>query len=292
MTKDQRGSYLFAGLAILLWSTVSTAFKLSLYHISSAGLLLISSFVATLFLAAYNLFSKPDPFADFGRNLLKSLPAGLLNPYLYYLVLFTAYSRLRAQEAQALNYTWAIVLSVLCVLILKEKFRFKDLGALGISLFGVLIISSRGQLLQMRFDDALGTGLALGSSFIWAGYWILNLKDKRPNQVKLFYNFLIGFLFMALTAMVTRTQILLPEANLIIAFGGAIWVGLFEMGLAFVFWLKALQLTDNTAKISNLIFVTPFLSLLFIGIILREPIHPATVVGLVLIVISNLIQKR
>jgi drug/metabolite transporter (DMT)-like permease len=291
MTINQRQSYLFAALAILFWSTVSTAFKVSLNQLSPMGLLLISSFVATLFLGTYNLMSGPGFLANFLRNLRQSLFAGFLNPFLYYLVLFVAYDRLRAQEAQALNYTWAIILSLFSVLFLRERLRLKDLLALTVSLFGVVIISSKGQLLAMQFDDILGTGLALGSSFIWAAYWILSMKDKRPNPVKLFYNFLVGF--MLITMSVFAFQVSILEKSVAFSYGllGSVWVGIFEMGLTFLLWLKALQLTENTAKISNLIFLTPFVSMLFIFTILKEPIHPATIVGLLLIVLSNVFQK-
>ncbi|MCB5259059.1 MAG: EamA/RhaT family transporter, partial [Candidatus Cloacimonetes bacterium] len=47
----------------------------------------------------------------------------------------------------------------------------------------------------------------------------------------------------------------------------------------------------NTAKISNLIFLSPFISMFFIQSILKESIHPATIIGLLLIVVSNLVQK-
>jgi drug/metabolite transporter (DMT)-like permease len=289
--EKQKRSYIFAGLAILAWSSVSTAFKLGLMHFTPAGLLLFSALIATLFLGVFNAFSQPGGFSNPGANIRKSLAAGFLNPFLYYLVLFVAYSRLRAQEAQALNYTWAIVLSVFSVILLKEKFRIKDLAALLISFFGVIVISTRGQILNWQFDDAWGTALAIGSSIIWALYWIISLKDQRLNSIKLFFNFLVGFIMILLFVILTRSPILLPDAVPHQALFTGLWVGIFEMGLTFVLWLKALKLTQNTAKISNLIFITPFVSMLMIRGVLGEAIHPATIIGLVLIVASNLFQK-
>ena len=64
---------------------------------------------------------------------------------------------------------------------------------------------------------------------------------------------------------------------------GAAYVGTFEMGVAFVLWLKAMKLTSSTARISNLIFISPLLSLGMIYFVLGEPILPSTLVGLVLI---------
>ncbi|MCB5261751.1 MAG: DMT family transporter [Candidatus Cloacimonetes bacterium] len=291
MQEKQTRSYIFAALAILAWSSASTAFKLSLEHFTPIGLLCFSALIATLFLLIYNAIASPRAFCNLPANCLKSLPAGLLNPFLYYVLLFTAYSRLRAQEAQALNYTWAIVLSLFSVLLLKEKFRLKDLLMLLLSFFGVMIISTKGQLHKLQFDDALGTALALGSSVIWALYWIISLKDKRESTLKLQYNFLVGFILIMLYAILSRAPLLQAKAVLHQALFTGLWVGIFEMGLTFVLWLKALELTENTAKISNLIFVTPFLSLLLIRSVLGETIHPATIVGLSLIVASNLIQK-
>ncbi|HHV37040.1 MAG TPA: DMT family transporter [Candidatus Cloacimonetes bacterium] len=289
--KDDKASLIFAALAILAWSTVSSAFKLALIDLSPLGLLLISSVVATLFLFAYNLCARKKLFEEFRQNTRSSLAAGLLNPFLYYLVLFSAYDRLPAQEAQALNYTWAIVLFIFSVIFFKERFRAKDLLALLISFLGILVISSRGKLTSFRFDDIGGISLALGSSFIWAGYWILNMKDKRDAGIKLFYNFMIGTSLIVLYALISGKALF---STGVIAFGtiAAIWVGIFEMGLTFLFWQKALEYSTNTARISNLVFITPFLSLVFIRIVLNEAILPSTLIGLFLIVFSNLIQRR
>ncbi|GAL12795.1 metabolite transporter (DMT) superfamily [Vibrio astriarenae] len=69
------------------------------------------------------------------------------------------------------------------------------------------------------------------------------------------------------------------------------YVGLFEMGVTFVLWLSALKLTNNTARISNLIFASPFISLMLLSTIIGEDIHPSTLVGLVLIIIGLVIQQ-
>ncbi|WP_308367097.1 MULTISPECIES: DMT family transporter [unclassified Microbulbifer] len=72
---------------------------------------------------------------------------------------------------------------------------------------------------------------------------------------------------------------------------GAVYVGLFEMGIAFLFWQGAMKACDNTARISNLIYLSPPLSLLFIAILVGEKIHMATIVGLFLIMLGVAIQQ-
>lgn len=293
----QNKAYLFAGASILAWSTISTAFKLALNYLTPVGLLFFASLTAFLFLGIVNAVSNPSLFKTkalfktVGRNLKISFLRGLLNPFIYYLMLFEAYSRLRAQEAQALNYTWAIVLALFSIWLLKEKFRIIDFVSLLISFFGVWVISTKGQITSLQFDDALGSFLAVSTSIIWAFYWILNIKDKRPALTKLNYNFFLGFLFIALFALFTHKSLFTPQAIYGYGILGGIYVGIFEMGLTFLLWNKALEFTDNTAVISNLIFFTPFLSLLFISSVLKESIHYATFIGLLLIVFSNLLQK-
>ena len=282
--------------AILAWSTVSTTFKLTLTQLTPLGLLLLSSLAATLFLTAANAVSAPaGAFRGFWRNLLRSLPAGALNPFIYYLMLFVAYNRLRAQEAQVLNYTWAIVLALLSILILKQKFRLRDLLALCLSFFGVMVISTRGKLASLDFSDPLGSGLAVSTSLIWAVYWIINMRDDRPAVLKLMYNFLAGTLLILLYALVANRWegglLIRPEASAGLGILGAAYVGIFEMGFTFILWLKALQSGSDTPGVANLIFVTPFISLLFISLVLKESIHPATLVGLLIIIGSNLFQK-
>jgi len=72
---------------------------------------------------------------------------------------------------------------------------------------------------------------------------------------------------------------------------GAAYIGLFEMGLAFVAWLTALKYAESTSKISNLIFISPFVSLLLLSQIIGETIYPATVIGLIMIVVGLFVQK-
>ena len=69
-----------------------------------------------------------------------------------------------------------------------------------------------------------------------------------------------------------------------------IYVSLFEMSITFALWLTALQLTSSAARIGNLIYVTPFFSLLILHLAVGEKIHPATFAGLFLIIGSILFQ--
>ncbi|MDX1270107.1 MAG: DMT family transporter, partial [Oceanisphaera sp.] len=212
---------------------------------------------------------------------------GAINPALYYLVLFQAYDRLPAQQAQTLNYTWAITLTLLAVPFLGQKIRKQDWLAIVLGYLGAMVIATKGDLLSLDFEDPLGVALALFSTLLWAGYWILSARNQDDPLVALTLSFVL-----ALPLIVLATA-LWSDFNLTAWQGwvGAIYVGLFEMGFAFVMWLLAMRYAENTARISNLIFISPFASLLLLRFLVGEEIYPATLVGLSMIVAALLIQQ-
>ncbi|WP_163133442.1 DMT family transporter [Agarivorans sp. Alg241-V36] len=286
---SQTKAYVFGISAVLMWSTVATAFKLALQWLSPIQLVLLASVTSILLLSGVLLWQRKLPLA---LSYAKQRPGffllvGAINPFLYYLVLFKAYELLPAQQAQSLNYTWAITLALLAVPFLKQQLRKQDLIAMAFGYFGVLVIATRGDLLSMQFDSVLGVVLALFSTLLWAGYWIINTRNSGDPVASL----LVAFCFsLPMVLAYCWWSDGLPSFNAK-AWLGAAYVGLFEMGIAFVCWVLALKFTNNTARISNLIFISPFLSLFFISYFLNEVIEPATYLGLVLIISGLLIQQ-
>lgn len=286
---DQKKAYAYAIIVVLIWSTVASAFKISLRYLNYLQLLFYASLISLLILFIILIFqNKLSLLKTYSKkDYLHSAMLGLLNPFLYYIVLFKAYSLLPAQQAVSLNYTWAIQIVLLSVPLLKQKIGFKSVLAIIISYAGVLIISTQGDILALRVTNLYGVLLALGSAVIWALFWIYNIKDKRDEVVKLFLNFLFGFIFI-LIAIAFSKRLIIPK---IPGFTSAVYIGLFEMGITFVLWLKALKLSKTTAQVSNLIYLTPFLSLLIINIMIGEKILISTIIGLILIVMGIIMQQ-
>ncbi|MBY5992681.1 DMT family transporter [Ferrimonas balearica] len=289
MVKNQTRAMTYGIGAVLLWSTVATAFKLSLAQMTPAQLLLYaalaSTAVLTLILGVQGKLGRLK--GQFRANPLVYLQSGLLNPFLYYLVLFAAYDLLPAQQAQPLNYTWAILLSLLAVPMLGQKLRGWDIGAALLAYFGVVVIATGGDLLALNFERPLGVALALLSTLLWSLYWIVNTRDKGDPVVSLLLSFLIALPFI-LAVCAWRGELALPNWQ---GLAGAVYVGLFEMGVTFVLWLKAMRTAERTAPLTNLVFLGPFLSLFFIATFLGESIASATFIGLAFIVCGLLVQQ-
>lgn len=289
MPSSQRQAIMFGLSAVLLWSTVATAFKLSLQFLSPVQLLFYACLSSIVVLALILCWQRGlarlwrCSLRQYGQSLL----LGLMNPLLYYLVLFGAYERLPAQEAQPLNYTWALTLAYLSVPLLGHKLKTADFLAGLVCYSGVLVISTRGDITGLSFSNPWGVALALGSTIIWALYWIASVRDRRDPVAGLLLNFLFALPVIAIVLVLTDGFAVAHWHGL----AGAVYVGVFEMGLAFVLWLYAMKKATNTSRVSNLIFISPFLSLFLIATLVDESILGSTYVGLSLILTGLLIQR-
>jgi drug/metabolite transporter (DMT)-like permease len=286
----QRKAYLLALLAVLFWSTISSAFKITLRYLPFESLVFWSVAAAIIILTILNFFgSSPSRFRLLSRKeWLMSALMGLFNPFLYYLVLMKAYELLEAQEAGTLNYIWPVVLVLFSVIFLRQKISLMAFGALLVSFFGLVIIVTSGHPFSMKFTHPLGALLAIASAFFWAAYWILNMKDPREETGKILLNMLFGLLYLVVYFVVQNRWPVVPSFRGLL---GVAYIGTFEMSITFVIWLKALNFSVDTARVSNLIYLSPFLGLFWIHRTVGESIHGYTVVGLVFIVGGIVLQQ-
>ena len=288
--KNQKQAMLYGLGTVLLWSTVATAFKLALRDLAPVQMLLIAVAASVLVMAIILMLQGRWHlvFSLSRQQYVQSIGMGLINPCLYYFFLFGAFDRLPAQEAQPLNYTWALVLAYLSVPFLGQRLRRLDIIAVLVCYAGVVVIATRGAVTSLSFEDPVGVSLALGSTVIWASYWIIATRDTRDPVVGLFLNFLFGLPVIAVICWWIEGL----DFALGTSLAAALYVGVFEMGIAFVLWSYAMKKAENTSKVSNLIFISPFLSLVFIYFILGEHILYSTYIGLVLIMAGLWLQQR
>ncbi len=290
---NQKRAYIYAGVAVLFWSTSASAFKICLsadgLNVGVLPLLFFASVVSTAAFFIYLSCSRKLALvrALSRKQIMHSALLGFLNPFLYYTVLLKAYSVLPAQQAQPLNFLWPVMLVLLSIPLLGQKVRAKDILAIIVSFLGVIIISTEGDVLGLRFTNPLGALLATSSSLVWALFWIYNTKDKLDEAVRLFVNFAFGSVYV-FVAMVLLGAATIPNWKGLL---GAAYVGLFETGITFLLWLRTLRLSASTARVANLIFLVPVGSLVVIYFVLGERILPATVLGLLFILGGIALQR-
>lgn len=284
-----RADLLLALIAVFLWSSVASAFKIALLGMTPLNLLLVASWVSCLALAVLITAERgwDTFFKQTRKDWIHSLGLGFLNPFLYYQLLFNAYRILPGQVAQPLNYSWPILFSLLAVPLLGKVVTRQLLLGLGISFFGVVWLASQGRAASTEGSSIAGCLYALGSAAAWALFWILNIQDRRPPLQKLLASFLPGTILVT-GAFLKFEQVWFPD---ITSFVAAVYIGLFEMGVTFVIWLRALEISERKHLITNLAYLSPFISLFFLHWVVGEPIGLSSVSGLILVVAGILIQS-
>lgn len=283
MTQDNK-AIVYAAIAVLSWSTVASAFKIALRYLSSFELLLVASCTAFLiFLFTLLARKKWKEVKNLSASQWRWFALlGLLNPVTYYLVLFRAYDLLPAQVAQPVNYSWPILLLILLSLFAGQSIpKIKYVGML-LSLGGVVLISAGTGLSDKLEFSVTGFLLAFLSAFLWAGYWMVSNKRKEVDAIiALTVTFFFGSVYL-LIASLWMEPVVLPIQALL----SGMYVGAFEIGIPFVCFGMAIKLTSNATLVNQMCYLSPFLSLFLIHLVLGEQIVWTTYAGLLLIVVG------
>ena len=286
---NQNKAYLFAGIAIFFWSTVATAFKLALEHLEPIQLVFYSTLFSVIVLFFITLIQgKLNLIKDFSRSdLLRCAFLGLLNPCLYYIILFKGYDILPAQEAMVINFSWPVMIVILSIPILKQKIDIKSFLSIVVCYFGVVVIASKGSLFSMQFENLLGVGYILMTTVIWSLFWLFNSKNSNDSVVSLFLIFLFSLPYI-LMIFYWSDSFVIPSLKGVIS---SAYIGLFEMGVTVVLWQLALKTSTTVSRVASLVFITPFLSLLILHFVLKEEILASTIFGVMLICLGLILQK-
>ena len=131
--------------------------------------------------------------------------------------------------------------------------------------------------------SAEGFLLAALSAVLWAAYWMFNNRNKvqTDGSVVLFLTFLFGSIYLSVGALYVGLNLHSLTGVL-----SGMYVGGFEMGIPFIFFGLAMRKTSNPALINQLCYLSPFMSLFFISVVLGERIVFTTYIGLVMIVLG------
>lgn len=281
-------TYLLAATSIFCWSTVATITKLMLGSLNNVQLLWVSSFFAAMFLFVVNIVNgnikkmRTYTIKDYIISVLVCLPGTLF----YYLFYYAGADRMLASQAFIVNYMWPVMCVVFACIILKEKLTTRKVIAIIVSFLGVGVATG-GDLLSFNQDTIIGSALCFLGAVSYGIFTALNQKVNYNKSVSMMIGYASSFLITTVINAVNGELFILTISQL----PGIIWNAVFTMAIANTIWVIALEKGD-TAKVSNLAYITPFLSLVWTAVVLKETIKVNAVVGLVIIVGGILIQLK
>ena len=280
-------SYFYAFVSVFFWSTTTSVSKLLLHSISTMQVMAVSSVFAALFLLLVNV--KKGNLRQLKayrlRDYLTLIGVGFVGMFLYRWLLFMGVARMLASQAMIVNYLWPIMAVLAGCVILKEKLTARKGIAVLMSFLGVVIVTTGGNLTGLSESDLTGTVYVAVAAVFYGLFVAVNKGLPYDSFVSMMiYNTVAAVCAIAGTLLGGETLLLTLPQNL-----GLIWVGVCNTAIGFVAWDLAMK-TGDTAKIANIAYITPFLSLVVAYFLLGEPITLWSVGGLVVIVAGIFLQ--
>ncbi|HEX7620543.1 MAG TPA: DMT family transporter [Anaerolineales bacterium] len=201
--------------------------------------------------------------------------------------------------AQASTTAWIVAtipvfMALLGWLALKEKLFWLQVVGIFLSALGVLLVVTRGDLVQLASGKfgTVGDFLILISAPNWAIFSVLSRRglQKYPATLMMFYVMAFGWLFSSVLFFVEGglNQIgYIPWEG----WAGIAFLGIFCSGLAYIFWYDALQVLP-VAQTGAFLYLEPVSTVVVAALILGEQLYLATLLGGVLILVGVWVVNR
>ena len=283
--------YIYVVFAILCWGSSAAVGKLLLNSLTPVQTMFSTAVFATATLFCIVLLQgKMKVYATYSlKDYVRIIGAGLLGFPIYIFCFYSALALMSAQETYIVNYLWPIMVVIFATIILQERFDARKLTAIALSFVGVMIVVTNGNIFSFESGNFHGILLAATGA---VAYGLFSVLDKKFGYEKTTENLIFYSLNLGLSALVLGFSHTFPIWSHL-SFGnivGLFWAGAVSGVLGSLAWLSALK-HGNTARISNLIFLAPFVSLVYIYFLVGERILISSVIGLLVIVAGIVLQS-
>ena len=281
-------SYIYAGLTVLIWSTLATVVKLVLKDIPNFQALAISSAFAFVFLLILNIINGSIKEMKHYRikDCLTMAGLGFLGLFMYSALYYYGIAELGSQEACILNYLWPMMIVIFACIILKERITVKKIIAMLMSFAGIVVLTL-GSGGASSGNRLFGIIACVTAAVCYGLFSVLNKKHSLNQNVTMMWIwFMTAVCSLVLSLIFENWQ---PIAG--VQWLGIAWLGIVVNAVAYLLWAIALKGASDSAKIANLAYLVPFISIIISWLVLKEQITINAVLALVLIIGGILIQS-
>lgn len=285
--KNMRTTYILAFSAVFAWGTMAPLSKILLTEMTNMEVLGYGSLIGVITLVAVLILSgeykrlKEYNLKDLGEIFI----LGLIGYFLYSALYYKGLSILPSQTACILNYLWPIFAVIFSIIFLKEKLKVSSAIAILFSFAGVVIMVFRpGE--QLTTDALVGSLLCIAAAALYGLFNILNKRIGKSQIINMIIYISCGAIGGLSFCDISKVTTFTGEQVL-----GLIWLGVVIDAGGFLLWAIALQKGD-TAKISNLAYATPVISMILSMVFLQEPIQLYSIIGISMILGGFLYQLK
>ena len=279
--------YALMGLQLVLWGSYAAVSKLALEQ-TAVWPCQCYSFATAFLTLAIPYFSRNGlkKLCALTRKDLLWLVAIACPSFLYYFFYTTALSLTSAVQASVLNYTFPLFVILLAWPICGEKLTAKSGLAAILGFLGTVIVLFAGHSPANLQGSQNGAIYALCGAVCWAVFSNLGRKSQADNETANLVYMAVGFLLSLLGMLISGEDMAIGGKQLVCV----IWNGVFSLAAGYFIWFRILAVAP-VALAANLSFLTPFANLLFIALLLREPIYWQHWAGLLVILLGVFLQS-
>lgn len=287
MTESFKGT-LFALLAVAMFATLGTGFKMAVTRMSSYSVVVWIAIWATLTLFCFLVQEKRvgSIVVEFRQRPFFFPVAGIVGLGVQQFLCLKTYEYIPASQAVILHYTYPLMMLLLSWLLFREKSDWWAFCCVVLGFVGVFVlVSAGGGVGDLRLS--IGVAVALGTAFSFALFCVLIKHASFSVTPGMFLMNLFGMLFLLCLLPLYPMQWSISGTDMLLM----AYLGIFPTAVAFILWNRALRMIP-TSRSSNCALLVPILSLVCITLVLKERIGLMQALGMAIVLVSVFLNVR
>ena len=245
--------------------------------LGSAEIVLMRTFLGSLFLLAVVLVKRSFSFADLKADLVPATMGGAALG-LNWVMLFSAYRSAGVGLSTLTYYCGPIIVLALSPVLFREKLTWNKLLAIAAVAVGMFCITGD---IEPGSDVQTGILFGGGAALLYASLIVANKRVKRLSGLNCaMYELIVAFFVVLIYLLASNVKLpVIPAAEDIV---WVLAIGLVNTGLAYYLYFSSLQKLPGQT-VALVCYIDPLTALLVSGAFLGEKLLGVQIAGAVLI---------
>ena len=245
--------------------------------LGSAEIVLMRTFLGSLFLLAIVLVKRSFSFADLKADLVPATIGGAALG-LNWVLLFSAYRSAGVGLSTLTYYCGPIIVLALSPVLFREKLTWNKLLAIAAVAVGMFCITGD---IEPGSDVQTGILFGGGAALLYASLIVANKRVKRLSGLNCaMYELIVAFFVVLIYLVASNVKLpVIPAAEDIV---WVLVIGLVNTGLAYYLYFSSLQKLPGQT-VALVCYIDPLTALLVSGAFLGEKLFAVQIAGAVLI---------
>jgi len=286
-SSGSRSPFVLMPLLLLMWGSLAAVSKLLLGNLDSYQVMFyMYGFGVVIFWAMLRSRVNWRAALTWRTGEAALLFACGALTFLYDFFYLKSLERIPAVEASMLNYLFPIFIVLFAIPMHGEKMNRYKAASVLMGAAGTALLVTEGQLGSFAFTDLEGDAYAVAAAVSWGLFTNLVKKNRQDLMLSTIAITAVAFALSA-GALLLSSRFVLPRSGDLY---GVLWLSVSNIVLGFLLYFRALKYA-SASLVASFTFFTPFVTLLFIVLLLDERLTAIDAAAAALIILSVPLQK-